>query len=124
MLVVTRRKGQRIVIGNDIEVVVSGISGSTVRLAIVAPRSVTVLRGEVYETVLEQNRAAAATALGDDVDALLALTEGVPVDVEPLALGDSKAEPPSGEEKPRSKRTIVTVASARTAAASAEREED
>ena len=68
MLVVTRRKGQRIVIGNDIEVVVSGISGSTVRLAIVAPRSIPVLRGEVYEAVLQQNKAAAESALDPNFD--------------------------------------------------------
>ncbi len=68
MLVVTRRKGQRIVIGNDIEVVVTGISGSTVRLAVVAPRSVPVLRGEVYEAVLEQNKAAARAALDPNFD--------------------------------------------------------
>jgi carbon storage regulator len=68
MLVVTRRKGQKIVIGSDIEVVVSGISGSTVRLAVVAPRSVPVLRGEVYDAVLEQNRAAALTELGEDFE--------------------------------------------------------
>ena len=68
MLVVTRRKGQRIVIGNDIEVVVTGISGSTVRLAVVAPRSVPVLRGEVYEAVLEQNQAAARAALDPNFD--------------------------------------------------------
>ena len=68
MLVVTRRKGQRIVIGNDIEVVVTGISGSTVRLAVVAPRSVPVLRGEVYEAVLEQNKAAVRAALDPDFD--------------------------------------------------------
>lgn len=59
MLVVTRRKGQRIVIGDDIEIVVAGISGSTVRLAIVAPRSVAVLRGEVHEAALEESRAVA-----------------------------------------------------------------
>lgn len=106
MLVVTRRKGQRIVIGNDIEVVVSGISGSTVRLAIVAPRSVTVLRGEVYESVLEQNRAAAATALGDDVDALLESAAGVAV--APAQVDEAPVESaPAVEEKPRSKRTIV-----------------
>ncbi len=66
MLVVTRRKGQRIVIGNDIEVIVSGISGSTVRLAIVAPRNVPVLRGEVFEAVRDMNQVALGTELGED----------------------------------------------------------
>ena len=59
MLVVTRRKGQRIVIGSDIEIVVSEISGSTVRLAILAPRSVSVLRGEMLDEVRKRNQEAA-----------------------------------------------------------------
>jgi carbon storage regulator len=68
MLVVTRRKGQRIVIGNDIEVVVSGISGSTVKLAIIAPRSVPVLRGEVFDSVCQLNQAALAVELDPDFE--------------------------------------------------------
>ncbi len=95
MLVVTRRKGQRIVIGNDIEVVVTGISGSTVRLAVVAPRSVPVLRGEVYEVVLEQNRAAARAALDPNFDPL----GGAPTDESqpaPLDEGDVKSPSPPG----------------------------
>lgn len=94
MLVVTRRKGQRIVIGNDIEVVVSGISGSTVRLAVVAPRSVPVLRGEVYEAVLEQNRAAAMSALDPNFDPF--------ADAEPLAApsGSSSEETVKGPSLP------------------------
>ncbi|MCH2108743.1 MAG: carbon storage regulator [Polyangiaceae bacterium] len=69
MLVVSRRKGQRIVIGQDIEVVVSGVSGSTVRLAIVAPRSVPVLRGEVFDAVAAQNQA--ALEAGEELDVFL-----------------------------------------------------
>jgi carbon storage regulator len=68
MLVVTRRKGQRIVIGNDIEVVVSGISGSTVKLAIIAPRSILVLRGEVFEAVCQLNQAALDVELDADFE--------------------------------------------------------
>ena len=84
MLVVTRRKGQRIVIGNDIEIVVSGISGSTVRLAVVAPRSVPVLRGEVYEAVLEQNRAAARSAMDPSFDPFAEATPEEESDVSEL----------------------------------------
>jgi carbon storage regulator len=68
MLVVTRRKGQRIVIGNDIEVVVSGISGSTVKLAIIAPRTIPVLRGEVFEAVCQLNQAAIGAELDADFE--------------------------------------------------------
>ena len=39
MLIVTRRKGQRIVLGNDIEIVITDISRSGVKIGIVAPSS-------------------------------------------------------------------------------------
>ncbi len=49
MLVLSRRPGQVILIGPDIEVVVISIDGIQVRLGIKAPREVTVLRREVLE---------------------------------------------------------------------------
>jgi carbon storage regulator len=57
MLIVTRRKGQRIVLGNDIEIVITDISRSGVKLGIVAPSSLTILRGEVKDAVEQANRA-------------------------------------------------------------------
>lgn len=86
MLVVTRRKGQRIVIGSDIEVIVTGISGSTVRLAVVAPRSVQVLRGEVHDEVRHENQAASGTPLDLPLGELgqLAHSRGVSVMVPSL----------------------------------------
>jgi len=93
MLVVTRRKGQRIVIGNDIEVVVSGISGSTVRLAVVAPRSVPVLRGEVHEAVMEQNRAAAEAVMDPNFDPFASTPEAPPEDAEPEGQPVKKPSP-------------------------------
>lgn len=89
MLVITRRKGQRIVLGNDIEIIVSGINGSTVRLAVVAPRSVPVLRGEVFEQVRELNQAALGTELDGDFDLS---TAQVAVEV---TMGGLEAEDPS-----------------------------
>ena len=58
MLIVTRRKGQRIVLGNDIEIVVTDISRSGVKIGIVAPTSLTILRGEVKDAVEQANREA------------------------------------------------------------------
>lgn len=52
MLVLTRKVGERIRIGDDVEVEVIRIVGNRVKLAIVAPRKIVVLRGE-----LEQQRA-------------------------------------------------------------------
>lgn len=49
MLVLTRRIGETILIGQDIEVVVLEAYGSQVRLGIEAPREVTILREELVE---------------------------------------------------------------------------
>ncbi len=59
MLVLTRRPGESITIGDDIVVTVVAASGSQVRVGITAPRSVQVLRGEIYKAMQEENRAAA-----------------------------------------------------------------
>ena len=48
MLVLTRKSNQSIRIGDDIEVSVLAITGDKVRIGIEAPRSVPVLRSEVY----------------------------------------------------------------------------
>lgn len=64
MLIIARRKGQRILIGDDVEVVITELSKGVVKLGIIAPTSLTVLRGETRE-VADANRAAAATSLSD-----------------------------------------------------------
>lgn len=98
MLVVTRRKGQRIIIGNDIEVVVSGISGSTVRLAIVAPRNVPVLRGEVFEAVRDMNSAALTVELDPDFAFGQAIVEPAQDEDDPVnSLAPSGVSAPAGK---------------------------
>lgn len=51
MLVLTRKIGQSIVIGNDIEVVVLEVRGEQVRVGIRAPKNVSVHRKEIYEQI-------------------------------------------------------------------------
>ena len=51
MLVLSRKKNESIVIGNDIKIVVVEIRGDKVRLGIEAPQSVSVHRREVYEAI-------------------------------------------------------------------------
>ena len=70
MLVLTRRAGESIVIGDDVRVVVLDVHGDTVRLGIDAPRSVQVHRAEVYAEVQAAN--AAAVSQGADVDSIAA----------------------------------------------------
>jgi carbon storage regulator len=59
MLVITRKSGERICLGDDITITVMEISGSTVRLGIAAPAEVPVYRAEIWAAVKEENRAAA-----------------------------------------------------------------
>lgn len=56
MLVITRKKGESILIGDDIEVFVAKIDDNAVKIAINAPRNVTILRKELYKEVVEENK--------------------------------------------------------------------
>jgi carbon storage regulator len=66
MLILTRRPGERVVIGDEILVTVMGVSGHTVRLGIAAPEGVPIYREEIWLAVKEENRAAAA-AMADAI---------------------------------------------------------
>src|ERR1700729_819631 len=59
MLILARRPGERVVIGEDILVTVMEVSASTVRLGIEAPRGVSIFREEIWLAVKEENRAGA-----------------------------------------------------------------
>ena len=59
MLILTRRPGERVVIGDDILVTVMAVSGHTVRLGIEAPDGVSIYREEIWLAVEAENRAAA-----------------------------------------------------------------
>lgn len=58
MLALTRKKGESIVVGDNIEIVVLGITGEQVRLGIIAPKIVTVHRKEIYEQIRNENKEA------------------------------------------------------------------
>lgn len=62
MLVLTRRKGEALVLGDDVEITVLEVSRHQVKLGVQAPRSVSVYRKEIYEKVREANRAAASSS--------------------------------------------------------------
>jgi len=54
MLILTRRVGETVVIGNDVDVTVLGVKGNQVRLGVKAPREVSVHREEVYKRINEE----------------------------------------------------------------------
>lgn len=58
MLVLTRRLGESILVGDDIVVTVLELGRDQVRIGISAPRSVSVHREEVYQEILLENQAA------------------------------------------------------------------
>jgi carbon storage regulator len=61
MLIITRRPGEKVMVGDDIVVHVLEVVGNSVRIGIEAPRSVPVYREEIWNAVREENRAAAQT---------------------------------------------------------------
>jgi carbon storage regulator len=62
MLRITRRAGERVILGDDVIIEVIEIRGQTVRLGIEAPRSVPVYREEIWLEVKRENEAAAQAA--------------------------------------------------------------
>lgn len=54
MLILTRRLGERIMIGDDIEILPTGIRGNQVKIAIAAPKDVAVHREEIYERIQKE----------------------------------------------------------------------
>ena len=78
MLVLTRKVGERILVGDDIVITVLDSRGDGVRIGIDAPRGVKIQREEVVRAVIEANAEAAAAAAGgagsvgtDDAEARL-----------------------------------------------------
>ena len=65
MLVIARKAGERICLGDDTIVTVLEITGSTVRLGIEAPSEVPVYRYEIRAAIEEENKAAAGTAVDE-----------------------------------------------------------
>lgn len=109
MLVLSRRVGERLVIGDDIVVTVIEVRSDGVRLGIDAPRSVAVHRAEVLEAVTAANVAAtdAATDAGDDaVESLRGLLApaGDAAGTDTAAGEDDPGDAPGTAQRPRTPR--------------------
>ena len=57
MLILTRRVGETVMIGNDVTVTVLGVKGNQVRIGINAPKHVAVHREEIYERIKREQQA-------------------------------------------------------------------
>ncbi|ABR36405.1 carbon storage regulator CsrA [Clostridium beijerinckii] len=58
MLIITRKKGESLMIGDDIEITISKIDDGSVKIGINAPKNISILRKELYEEVMEENKQA------------------------------------------------------------------
>lgn len=56
MLVLTRNTGEKIMIGDDVEVTVLSVTGNQVRLGVEAPKDVPVHREEIYQRIRQEKR--------------------------------------------------------------------
>ncbi len=63
MLVIKRKQGEALLIGDDIEINIVNIDNGSVKIAISAPKSVAILRKELYKEVEEENQNAISTDL-------------------------------------------------------------
>jgi carbon storage regulator len=78
MLTLTRRIGERILVGNDIEITVLDLGNGKVRLGVRAPRSLPVHRGELVDRIESENRAALVRAgAAEGSDLLVSFPEGL-----------------------------------------------
>jgi carbon storage regulator len=65
MLILTRRSGQSLYVGDKIRITVLGIQGKQVKIGLELPEEMTVYREEVYQRVMEENRMAIQTSNED-----------------------------------------------------------
>lgn len=65
MLILTRRPGESLYLGDNIKITVLGMQGKQVKLGLEVPRDTTVYREEVYKRVCEENRKALETSNQD-----------------------------------------------------------
>ncbi|MFN3918672.1 MAG: carbon storage regulator CsrA [Methylohalobius sp.] len=66
MLILTRRVGETLVIGDNVTVTVLGVKGNQVRIGVNAPKDVAVHREEIYERIRREKESAVQPTLGSE----------------------------------------------------------
>jgi len=70
MLVLTRKKGESLLIGEGVEITIIDISEGKVRIAINAPREVQIIRSEIKKGIEDENKSASSAAAIDQLKKL------------------------------------------------------
>lgn len=68
MLILTRKPGESLYVGDDVKITIVEIKGHQIRVGIDAPRELRIYREEIYNLIKEENRQAAEAARVSDVD--------------------------------------------------------
>jgi carbon storage regulator len=68
MLALSRKPGESVIIGNDIELTILEVKGEQVKVGIKAPKSIAIYRKELFEQIQESNREASNTSEKDMKD--------------------------------------------------------
>ncbi|MCR4284969.1 MAG: carbon storage regulator CsrA, partial [archaeon] len=77
MLILTRKLGESITIGNEIKVTLLECQGKQVRLGIIAPKDIKVHREEIFEKIQEENQKAATVSKHDLIEIAQIWRKGV-----------------------------------------------
>ncbi|WP_314587539.1 carbon storage regulator CsrA [Paenibacillus terrigena] len=67
MLILTRKKGQSIIINDEIEIIISAVEGDQVKVGINAPKHMKIYRKEVVEAIEQSNKEAISSAVTMDL---------------------------------------------------------
>jgi carbon storage regulator len=90
MLVLTRKQGEKILIGDDIVITVLDVRGDSIRIGVEAPRGISIQRAEIVTAVTEANLEANSAAGRDDETAAARLKSSLGLLPEPPAAGSPR----------------------------------
>lgn len=112
MLILTRKPGESLYIGDNIKVIIVEIKGNQIRVGIEAPSDVRIYREEIYLQILEENRKAAEVASDEGLAGLSEAWKGQPGGMPSGArslMSGIKPAPGQGANKPSDAGPAVTI---------------